>query len=138
MISKSAEETINAGKDFAKGLNAGDIVLLYGELGSGKTQFVKGIAEYFKVKDIITSPTFIIVNEYTGENGITIYHTDLYRIKNERELEEIGFQDYINPDSIMIVEWPEKAMRFLDSNLKKIYFYHGSKESIREINFVMN
>jgi tRNA threonylcarbamoyladenosine biosynthesis protein TsaE len=138
MISKSEEETVGFGKKFAEGLKPGDIVLLEGEPGSGKTRFVKGIAGYFRVKDVITSPTFNIVNEYTGKDpkndtDIKIFHFDLYRINKEHELEEIGFEDYLYPDAVVIIEWPRKALPFLKNNYKKVLLSHGQKENIRNI-----
>ena len=95
-ITNSEEETIKLGKEFASKVNAGDILYFYGDLGSGKTEFIKGICEYFKVVDIVTSPTFTIMNKYVGEkkgNEIAIFHIDLYRIEKEKELDEIGFED---------------------------------------------
>ena len=86
------QETIVLGKKFAKELNLGDIVYLYGDLGSGKTEFIKGICEFFEVDDLVTSPTFTIMNKYMGElknHEIPIFHIDLYRIEKNNELNEI-------------------------------------------------
>lgn len=86
---------------------------LYGELGSGKTQFVKGICKTFDVKEAVTSPTFTIVNEYHGtvsasREDIRIFHIDLYRLKNTNEIFGIGFDDYLEAGGICLVEWAEK------------------------------
>ncbi len=109
----SEEETISLGEKFAKRLHEGDIVALTGELGSGKTEFVKGICNYFNVSEIVTSPTFTIMNQYRGSLGdeeISIFHIDLYRIKNLGELDEIGFDDCVlDVDNIKLIEWAEKA-----------------------------
>jgi len=117
-ITNSEEETINLGKEFASNINAGDILYFYGDLGSGKTEFIKGICEYFKVVDIVTSPTFTIMNKYVGEkkgNEIAIFHIDLYRIEKEKELDEIGFEDCLfENNSIKLIEWAEKAETHLN------------------------
>lgn len=117
-ITNSEEETIRLGKDFASNINAGDILYFYGDLGSGKTEFIKGICEYFKVVDIVTSPTFTIMNKYVGEkkgNEIAIFHIDLYRIEKEKELDEIGFEDCLfENNSIKLIEWAEKAESHLN------------------------
>lgn len=137
IVSKSAKETIKIGKRFAKRLKPGSILGLKGDLGTGKTQFVKGICEYFNVKDVVNSPTFIIVNEYNGtfENGsaLKIYHFDLYRLKSAAELEIIGFNEYINSESIVIIEWPEIAEEYLRSELDAVFFEFGEKTQERTI-----
>jgi tRNA threonylcarbamoyladenosine biosynthesis protein TsaE len=112
-ITYSEEETIESGAKFAKKLHPGDIVAFYGDLGAGKTEFIKGICDFFDVQEIVTSPTFTIMNRYTGNyknQDIPIYHIDLYRIKNDKELNEIGFQECIFSDNgIKLIEWAEKA-----------------------------
>lgn len=109
----SEEETIEAGKEFSKKLLPGDVVAIYGDLGSGKTEFVKGACKNLHVQELVTSPTFSIMNQYTGSynnNEIKIYHIDLYRIKTPKDLEEIGFDDCIySSNSIKFIEWAEKA-----------------------------
>lgn len=142
-ISDSEKSTISAGKKFASGILPGEIVGLMGNLGSGKTQFVKGIGEYFRVKDVINSPTFLIVNQYQGINPatnkeITINHFDLYRLRFPDELETIGFSDYINGNSICIIEWCELAEKYLDYSFKKVFFELGNKNNERIINFLNN
>lgn len=113
LISKSEEETLTLGSDFGRKLKAGDLVALYGELGSGKTQFVKGICKTFDAKEAVTSPTFTIVNEYHGtapdsREAIRIFHIDLYRLNNTTEIFGIGFDDYLEAGGICLVEWAEK------------------------------
>lgn len=112
-ITNSEQETIQCGVSFAERLIPGDVIALFGELGSGKTQFIKGICKSLHSEEIVTSPTFTIVNVYNGsqkENPVEIYHIDLYRIKNINELQEIGFNDLLNiPDGIVLIEWAEKA-----------------------------
>jgi len=142
MILKSENEkvTIEAGKKFASKIKPGDVVGLDGDLGSGKTQFVKGICRYFRVTDRVNSPTFILVNEYTGEEPdgggqVKIYHFDLYRITNPAELDTIGFEEYIRKDSIVLIEWSEFAEKYLRMQFKRIKFEHGDDENIRIIKF---
>lgn len=109
----SEEETIELGNKFAERLLDGDTVAFFGDLGSGKTEFIKGVCSYFDVEEIVTSPTFTIINQYfANKNGdqFPIYHLDLYRINNQKELEDTGFDECINaPVGIKLVEWAEKA-----------------------------
>jgi len=118
-ISHNEVETIGLGKKFAQSLGIRDIVKLEGDLGAGKTEFVKGICEYFKVEDLVTSPTFTIINQYSGKNAsnadILIYHIDLYRIKEPLELDEIGFSECLyDSDSIKLIEWPQNAKTYIN------------------------
>jgi len=138
--SKSAEDTINLGLEFAKELKTGDIIGLDGELGSGKTQFVKGIGKYYNVEDIINSPTFILVNEYEGTNpdngkSLHINHFDLYRIEKSFELSVIGFEDYINEDTIVLIEWSKCVEEYLGRKIRKVKFEYGEEQNERVIEF---
>lgn len=136
-FSKSESDTINLGKKFASSLSQGDIIGLSGELGTGKTHFVKGICEYFRVVDNVNSPTFLIVNEYSAmkENHFfEIYHFDLYRIKTTNELINLGLDNYFNKNSIVLIEWIENAENFISPNLI-VKFSHGANENERIIEF---
>lgn len=104
IITKSLNETIKVGEKIGNILLPGDIVLLEGDLGAGKTHLVKGIATALGSTDYVTSPTFTILNIYKG-NGININHFDVYRINDEEELLNIGFDDHIFSKDISIVEW---------------------------------
>jgi tRNA threonylcarbamoyladenosine biosynthesis protein TsaE len=123
--SYSEEETRSIGKRFAEKLSPGDIIALEGDLGAGKTEFVRGVCAYFSVHDIVSSPTFTIMNQYIGTNPedaeIALYHIDLYRIQDEKELLEIGFSECMSDENVIkFVEWPEKAgseMRKTDWNV---------------------
>ena len=121
-ISNSYNDTINFAKQYAKTLKAGDVVLLDGNLGAGKTVFAKGIVEYFSNgSQIAVSPTFTIVNEYNSNP--VIYHFDFYRIKNQDELIAIGIEEYLYGGGICIIEWPERApdiLQGIDYKLVKI------------------
>ncbi len=99
------EETKKVAIDFAKSLKKGDVVCMYGDLGAGKTEFVRQMAHVFGIEDYITSPTFTIVNEYSGD--IDLYHFDVYRISDSDEMYEIGYEEYIDGDGICVIEWAE-------------------------------
>lgn len=136
MTSSSPEQTVQFGKEYAAELKPGDIVLLNGDLGSGKTQFVKGICEHFKVKENVNSPTFILVNEYTPDTNSDIskiFHFDFYRIKKAEELKEIGFNEYMRNDSICLIEWPDIILPLLHRKTFKINFSHGTNADERII-----
>lgn len=126
-ITRSEEETIALGRKFAARLKPGDVVALYGELGAGKTEFVKGICDYFHVHEIVSSPTFTIINRYEGEDPqhhhITLYHIDLYRVNTNKELREIGLEECTEEKSaIKLIEWAEKANGTLPKRRYSIYF----------------
>ena len=119
-ISNSAEDTLEFASNFAKTLSAGDIVLLDGDLGAGKTVFVKGVANAFSNgKVVAVSPTFVIVNVY--DTDPPIYHFDLYRINDISELDAIGAEEYFYGDGISFVEWPERAQEMFPSSAIKVF-----------------
>lgn len=119
-ISKSEKDTINFAKDFAKNLKVGDIIVLSGELGSGKTKFVQGILENFGMANEISSPTFTIVNEYNSPT-INIYHFDVYRLEDSDEFYAIGGDEYFS-QGICIIEWGEMIENILPKPYTKITF----------------
>ena len=109
----SAEETIAFGRTLAETLAPPKLVVLRGELGSGKTTLVKGIAEAFDAasEEDVTSPTFTLVHEYRSPR-VNVYHIDLYRVDTQRELETLGLDDLIAENSVLLIEWGEKFPRF--------------------------
>ena len=110
LTTHSEEETAAAGRDLAASLAAGDVVLLYGDLGAGKTAFVRGLAEGLGVdRDQVSSPTFTLVQEYRG-GRLTLFHVDLYRLDDAREIDDLGL-DEIAVDGVMAIEWAEKHPR---------------------------
>lgn len=119
-ISKSEQDTTNFAKDFASKLNKGDIVVLSGELGSGKTKFVQGILEYFGLADEISSPTFTIVNEYSKDDT-NIYHFDVYRLADTDEFYAMGGDEYFQ-NGICLIEWGEMIESILPKHYTKIIF----------------
>lgn len=118
--SNSTDETIEIAKRFARSLKSGDIVLLDGDLGAGKTIFSKGIVNELS-GGLITavSPTFVLVNVYDANPKI--YHFDLYRISDVSELDAIGAEEYFYSDGISLVEWPSRAIEIFPANAIKIY-----------------
>ncbi|MGB3306681.1 MAG: tRNA (adenosine(37)-N6)-threonylcarbamoyltransferase complex ATPase subunit type 1 TsaE [Thermomicrobiales bacterium] len=110
----SAGEMRALGGRLARRLMVGDVVLLHGDLGSGKTTLVQGIAEGFGVVEAVQSPTFTLVAEHEGRaqdgTGLKLYHLDLYRLTDPAELESFGYESYLQPaDGISLIEWPERA-----------------------------
>src|SRR5258707_13350995 len=90
---------------FARGIR---IFLFYGDMGAGKTTLIKSLCEYLGTTEPVTSPTFSIVNEYIGSNGQKIYHFDFYRLKNQTEALDMGYEEYFYSDAFCFIEWPEK------------------------------
>ena len=132
-ISKSENDTINFAKQFAKTLNKTDIIVLNGELGSGKTKFTQGILEYFNLGEEISSPTFTLVNEYKNEK-ITIYHFDVYRLNNAEDFYDIGGEEYFGC-GLCIIEWGKIIEPILPKNTIFINFEKDeTHENIRIIN----
>ena len=107
--SNSPEETIEFGRRLGQQLRGGEIVALYGLLGSGKTHLIKGIAAGAGAEDPkrVNSPTFVIVNEYKGR--FDIYHVDAYRLQSVSEFEMLGFDDFCDPGSVVLIEWADKV-----------------------------
>ncbi|MEE8637760.1 MAG: tRNA (adenosine(37)-N6)-threonylcarbamoyltransferase complex ATPase subunit type 1 TsaE [Candidatus Margulisiibacteriota bacterium] len=106
IITKSAEETVELGKKIGAFLVPNDILALIGPLGAGKTTLIQGIAEGVGVKDYVTSPTFIIINEYQGR--IPFFHVDLYRLDKVEDIEDLGIEEYFTRDGACVIEWAEK------------------------------
>jgi tRNA threonylcarbamoyladenosine biosynthesis protein TsaE len=103
----SEAETSQVGRDLALGLGAGSVVLLFGDLGAGKTAFVRGLAEGLGVSpDDVSSPTFTIMQEYRG-GRVTLFHVDLYRLEEPREIEDLGLNE-IAGEGILVIEWAER------------------------------
>jgi tRNA threonylcarbamoyladenosine biosynthesis protein TsaE len=105
IITYSQDETTQIGRALGSILEKGDVVLLSGDLGTGKTAFTKGIALALGIEEHITSPTFTIVNEYQGK--VPLYHFDVYRIADPDEMYDIGFEEYLFGDGVVVIEWAE-------------------------------
>jgi|WetSurMetagenome_2_1015567.scaffolds.fasta_scaffold351196_2 tRNA threonylcarbamoyladenosine biosynthesis protein TsaE len=133
-VTNSFEETQGLGCDFAKTLKKGDIVCLYGDLGSGKTTFTQGLAVGLGIKNRIISPTFVIVRSY--ELGVMgFYHIDLYRIESADDMESLGIEEIINnKQGIVVIEWAEKLGKYLPRERIDIQFSY-EKDDSRKISF---
>lgn len=132
LISNSENETKLIGKKFAERLKKGDVVVLTGDLGSGKTKFTEGVLQYFELNNEISSPTFTIVNEYANEKE-TIYHFDVYRLEDEDEFYAIGGEEYFQK-GICLIEWGEMIEKALPNKYIHISFSRNlDEENIREI-----
>ena len=106
-IAANAEATREVAAELAPGLKAGSVVALVGDLGAGKTEFVKGLAAGLGSPAVVTSPTFTLIHEYLG-GRLPLYHMDFYRLSSEHELDEIGFDDYLGQGGICAVEWANR------------------------------
>ena len=95
-------------------------IVFFGEMGVGKTTLIKSICKVLNVQDVVTSPTFSVVNEYQNKDGNSLYHFDFYRIKNQEELFDLGLEEYIYSDNYCFIEWPEKAEGLLSDNFVKV------------------
>jgi len=119
-ISRNVEETRTIARDLVKGLPPRVLLALHGELGSGKTSFVQGIALALGIKEMVTSPSFTIINEYKAERPL--YHVDLYRLHNPDEILALGIEDYLYADGITAIEWAERAGDLLPEDAVDVYF----------------
>lgn len=117
--SHSPEDTLAAGKDLAARVSPGDIITLTGDLGVGKTVFVKGFAEGLGIREPVTSPTFTILCEYTT-GRLPLYHFDVYRIEDEDEMYAVGLDEYVNGEGVCLIEWAERIDGMLPRPLIRI------------------
>ncbi len=113
--------------DYSKGEK---IWAFYGEMGAGKTTFIRHICNLIGVKENVSSPTFSIINEYQDKNGQSVYHFDFYRIKGEQEAVDIGCEEYFESDNLCLVEWPEKILNLLPHPHIKITIQVKDKQRI--------
>jgi tRNA threonylcarbamoyladenosine biosynthesis protein TsaE len=130
----SVEDTINAGATFAKQLNGNEIIFFHGELGAGKTTFIRGILTALGHTGKVKSPTFTLVEPYQLINQ-TVYHFDLYRLNNPLELDDIGFRDYLSEQALCLIEWPEKASGYLPKADIDVYLTYAEQRRKLSIDF---
>lgn len=131
--SNSSGETVEIGEKLGSLLKSGDIVLLSGALGAGKTVLTKGIAKGMGINDYITSPTFMLVNEHIG--NVPLYHFDVYRIADYTELYDIGYEEYFFGKGVCVIEWPEKIEPLIPAERINIQIERGNEDDVRIIKF---
>ena len=136
---KNENETIRLGEKIGCLLKPGDVIGLFGELGSGKTHMIKGICTALECANEVSSPSFTLINKYKG--NFPVYHFDCYRINSETEIFDLGYEEYFYGKGICLIEWAERVTTFLPQeyigiSLKGIY--EKGKENIREIDVFIN
>ncbi len=126
LTTSSIRETLLAGEQLGSILNPGDVVLLKGDLGAGKTHFVKGVARSFQIpEDEVQSPTFSLIHEYPGK--VSLYHIDAYRLHNPQEALEFGLEEYLYSNGICLIEWPERIESLLPNECWVVEMKHVDK-----------
>jgi len=134
VITNSPEETLRLGRKLAQNLRSGDILCLYGELGSGKTTLVKGIAEGLEISPHkVQSPTFVLMNAYEGK--LPLYHFDLYRLENTRQIMMLDYEEYFYGGGVTVIEWADRLKELTPRDYLRVEFtFVGDNE--RSINLV--
>lgn len=132
VITKKAQETEYIGQRMANFLSPGDVIILIGDLGAGKTLFVQGVAKGLGIEDEITSPTFTIIQEY-GEGRLPLYHMDVYRITSPKEMEDLGYEEYFYGQGVTFIEWGNLILDLLPEEHLTLEF--SLVEEGREISF---
>ena len=121
-ITISSLDAINeAAKQFVAAMGSNRVFAFYGKMGAGKTTFIKALCTELGVDDVITSPTFAIVNEYTAGDGSPIYHFDFYRIKKLDEVYDMGYEDYFYNGGLCLIEWPELIESLLPEDAVEVH-----------------
>ena len=132
---ENLEKIREAAREFVANIGEGTVFAFYGKMGAGKTTFVKAVCEELGVEDVITSPTFAIVNEYRSEtSGELIYHFDFYRVKKIEEVYDMGFEDYFYSGALCFIEWPELCEEVLPEDTVKVTI-EETPDSSRLISF---
>lgn len=132
VISNSTEDTLALGAKIAPLLKKGDVVVLSGDLGAGKTLFVSGLLNFFDMKDEVSSPTFTIVNEYDVKSDLKLFHFDVYRLDSPDEFLAIGGDEFFY-NGICLIEWGEKIEEFLPSDCLRINFKKDTEDNNKRI-----
>jgi len=127
---KTQEETERLGMKLAKVLKPGSVVALCGDLGAGKTTLTKAIAKGLGITSLVTSPTFTIIHEYK-EGRLPFYHFDVYRLDDEEELHELGYEEYFYGDGVSVVEWADRVEGCLPKDAIRIKIFYGDGENER-------
>ncbi|MCF0202199.1 MAG: tRNA (adenosine(37)-N6)-threonylcarbamoyltransferase complex ATPase subunit type 1 TsaE [Bacteroidaceae bacterium] len=125
LILPPLENIHQAARDFLSQYGRAKVIAFYGKMGAGKTTFIKALCDELQVTDVVNSPTFAIVNEYTsGINGAPIFHFDFYRIKRIEEVYDIGYEEYIESGNLCMIEWPELIEELLPQDCLRIKISH--------------
>ena len=134
MRTNSAEETRQLGEKLAEELRAGDVILLEGPLGAGKSELARGVARGLGVRETVTSPSFTILNVYDS-GRVPLYHFDWYRLKDAEELFEMGMEEYLGGDGIALVEWPGRCPEALPADFLMIEVLpgEGNERTLRTV-----
>lgn len=144
IISRSVNDTLNIGKAIAKSLHKGDIICLFGELGSGKTALTKGIASGFGVKrSKVISPSFVLIRQYSCARA-PLYHFDLYRLASQEGIFALGYEEYFYGDGITIIEWADRLKHLLPkeylgiklhikSNSQRLFYFSAFGRHYKEL-----
>ncbi|MDD2216371.1 MAG: tRNA (adenosine(37)-N6)-threonylcarbamoyltransferase complex ATPase subunit type 1 TsaE [Eubacteriales bacterium] len=127
---KNQLETENFGLALADKLVPGSVVALTGDLGAGKTTLTKAIAKGLGIQSMVTSPTFLIIQEYK-DGRLPLYHFDLYRINDEDEMDELGYEEYFYGDGVCVLEWADRIKGLLPENTLWIHIKYGNEENER-------
>ncbi len=109
-------------------------IVFFGKMGAGKTTLIKAVCKALNVEDIVSSPTFSVVNEYKNKNGESLYHFDFYRIEKKEELYDLGLEEYLDSGNYCFIEWPEKANGLLDGNKVEISITTNKESRIIKVN----
>lgn len=133
IISKSEKQTEELGLKLAEELKPGTVIALIGDLGSGKTALTKALAKGLGIEEQVTSPTFTIIQEYSG-GRLPLYHFDVYRLEGEEDMYELGYEDYFHGDGVCVVEWADRIKELLPKNTIYINIDYGSQENERIYN----
>ena len=138
-VTHAPAETVALGAVLARRLHRGDVVAIIGELGSGKTQFVKGVAEAFHAHPHVSSPTFVIMNRYDGRDAegreLFLYHVDLYRLEGPEAILDLGLEEVFAGDGITLIEWADRMGHLIPQRRFTVECSFGSEEEDRVIDW---
>ena len=135
ILIKDIKDIQSSAKDFISQFSEPSVIAFIGEMGAGKTTFIKAICKELDVTDTVNSPTFAIINEYETKNSKSIYHFDLYRMEKPEEVLDIGFEDYLYSGNWCFIEWPEIAERYFPEQVTKVKI-EEVEDGQRELTFM--